>query len=61
MVKIIASDDFVNVISDLSLRHINVLTKSFISIEEVSDDEIKNKQNSFLDDLLNQIKNQEIE
>lgn len=62
MVKIIASDDFINVISDLSLRHINVLTKSFISIEKVSDEEVnKQKENSFLNDLLEQIKNQEVE
>lgn len=60
MYQVIATDDFVDVIKELSLRHVNVLTKSFISIERINDEEIKYKD-SFLESLLNQIKNQELE
>lgn len=60
MYQIIATDDFVDVIKELSLKHINVLTKSFISIERVSKNDIKYKDD-FMESLLNQIKNQELE
>lgn len=59
MYRIIATDDFVDVIRDLSLKHLNVLTSSFISIERVSD--IKGLKDDFLESLLEQMKNQELE
>lgn len=59
MYRIIATDDFVDVIRDLSLKHLSVLTNSFISIERVSD--IKGLKDDFLESLLEQMKNQELE
>lgn len=61
MYQIIATDDFVEVIKDLPLRHINVLTNSFISFKKINDEEIQSSKHGFLHDLLEQIKNQEIE
>lgn len=61
MYEIIATDDFIDVISDLSLRHIHVLTNSFISVKKIENKQIEKDKSSFLDDLLEQIKNQERE
>lgn len=59
MYRIIATDDFVDVIRDLSLKHLNVLTNSFISIERIKN--VKNLKQDFLEDLLEQMRNQELE
>lgn len=61
MYEIIATDDFIDIISDLSLRHIHVLTNSFISVKKIENKQIEKDKSSFLDDLLEQIKNQEKE
>ena len=62
MYLIKATDDFMNVLMDLSLRHIHVLTNSFTSVKKIEDDnDFENDKSSFLDDLLEQIKNQERE
>ena len=62
MYLIKATDDFMNVLMDLSLRHIHVLTNSFVSVKKIEDDnDFENDNFSFLDDLLEQIKNQERE
>lgn len=58
MYEVLVSDDFIDIIKDISLRHTSILTKSFLSIKKVSDKKI---DNSFMDDLLEQIKNQEKE
>ena len=59
MYRIIATDDFVDVIRDLSLKHLNVLTNSFISIERIEN--VKNLKQDFLEDLMEQMHNQELE
>ena len=57
-----AKDDFINVISNLSLKDAHTLTNSIISAKRVSNEENKNdSKSSFLEDLLEQIKNQERE
>lgn len=62
MYLIKATDDFINVITDLSLRHLHVLTNSFVSVQKIEDKEDDtDDKSSFLDDLLEQIKNQERE
>ena len=62
MYEIIATDDFVNVIREMPLRHISVLTDSFVSIKKLDDEEqtTRNKD-GFILDLLEQIRNQELE
>ena len=60
MYKIIATDDFMEVIKELSLKHINVLTNSFLSVERVNDEDI-DCESSFISDLIEQVKNQELE
>ncbi|MBO7695456.1 MAG: hypothetical protein J6T10_22755 [Methanobrevibacter sp.] len=61
MFKIIATEDFINMMLNMSIKHMSVLMKSFVSVEKIPDGEIINKDNSFLYDLLEQMKNQEIE
>lgn len=61
MYQIIATDDFIDIIKDLSLKHISVLTKSFISVKKFDDEQIEKDKHSFMGDLLEQIKNQELE
>lgn len=62
MYEIIATKDFIDVIKDLPLKHISVLSKSFVSIKEIKDaNTLKAKEFNFMNDLLEQIKNQEME
>jgi hypothetical protein len=62
MYEIIATKDFIDVIKDLPLKHISVLSKSFVSIKEIKDTNALNtKEFDFMNDLLEQIKNQEKE
>lgn len=61
MYEIIATDDFINTVMELSLKHMHVLTNSFISVRKIPNQEIEKNKSSFLQDLLDQIKNQELE
>ena len=61
MYQIIATDDFVSVVKDLPLAHLNVLTQSFISIKKIDDAQIEGNKFTFLNDLFEQIRNQELE
>ena len=61
MYQIIATDDFIDIIKDLSLRHVNVLTKSFISVKKIDNAEMEDGKYSFMNDLFEQMKNQELE
>lgn len=62
MYQIVATNDFVELLKDLPLKYISVLVDSFVSIKKIdSHDALKSKEYSFIDDLLNQIKNQEID
>lgn len=61
MYKVIVTEDFINMIKELPLRHINVLTKSFVSIEKINNENVALEDNAFMIDLLEQIKNQELE
>lgn len=58
MYSILATDDFVGLIKELPLRCTAALTNSFLSIKKV--EEVK-EENTFINDLLEQIKNQELE
>jgi hypothetical protein len=59
MYEIIATKDFIDVLKKLSLEYANVLTHSFISIREIP--HVRVIKNTFMEDLLEQIKNQEVE
>lgn len=59
--EIIATDDFIDIIKDLSLKHIGVLTSSFMSVKKIDNEQIEKDKHSFMGDLLEQIKNQELE
>lgn len=61
MYKIIATDDFVNLLSHASIKHLPVLNNSFLSIEKIPEKEIALHDNAFMIDLLSQIRNQELE
>lgn len=62
MYQILATNDFVELLKDLPLKYISVLVDSFVSIKKIdSPDTLKSKEYNFMDDLLNQIKNQEID
>lgn len=58
MYEVIVTEDFINIIKEISLRHVSALTNSFISIRKIDDKEL---DNTFMEDLLEQIKNQEKE
>lgn len=59
--QIVATKDFIDVIEDLPLKYISVLSKSFVSIKKIPDNLLNTKEYNFMDDLLDQIKNQEME
>lgn len=57
MLRIIVTDDFIDIIRDLSLKHIGILSKSFISVERIKE----YKTPEYIEDLMEQMKNQELE
>lgn len=59
--QIVATKDFIDVIEDLPLKYISVLSKSFVSIKKIPDNLLNAKEYNFMNDLLDQIKNQEME
>lgn len=61
MYEVIVTEDFINVIKELPLRYIGVLTNSFLSIKKVDEESLALEENAFMIDLLEQIKNQELE
>lgn len=56
-----ATDNFIKTISDLPLKILHELTLTFISVKKVENDLFADDKSTFLDDLLEQIKNQEKE
>jgi len=54
-------DEFINIVSELSLKNAHTLASSIISAKKIPDEEIKIDKSAFLDDLLETIKNQEKE
>ncbi|MBR3645978.1 MAG: hypothetical protein IKN54_06130 [Lachnospiraceae bacterium] len=57
MYEIIATRDFVDLLKKLPIEYAHILTRSFMSIKEIP----YKADNTFLVDLLEQIKNQEVE
>lgn len=61
MFEVIVTEDFINVIMEMPLRYIDILVKSFVSVKKIENEEEVPKNNTFLNDLMEQIKNQEME
>lgn len=61
MFEVIVTEDFINVIMEMPLRYIDILVKSFVSVKKIENEEEIPKNNTFLNDLMEQIKNQEME
>ena len=59
MYEIIATVDFIDLLKKLPIEYAHVLTKSFVSIREVPRGTIVD--NTFIIDLLEQIKNLELD
>lgn len=60
--QIIATKDFIDVMKDIPLKYISIFCNSFISIRKLSDENSLNTEEyNFLSDLLEQMKNHEIE
>lgn len=61
MYYIEATDDFMQSILKLPLKTIHELSNCFVSVKKMDEDLFAGDKTSFLDDLLEQIKNQERE
>lgn len=61
MYVIKATDDFMESILKLPLKTIHELSNCFTSVKKVQEDLFEDDKTSFLDDLLEQIRNQEKE
>lgn len=61
MYYIEATDDFMKAILNLPLKTIHELSNSFVSVKKLDEDLFSGDKASFLEDLLEQIKNQEKE
>jgi hypothetical protein len=60
MYQVIVTDDFINLMKELPIKYLAILTKSFLSVNKVEEN-IPVENIEFIVDLLEQIKNQEIE
>ena len=61
MYIITATQDFVDMLQEIPIRYLLLLTSSFISIEKCQEDTLKEPDNTFILDLLEQIRNEELE
>ena len=61
MYTITATQDFVDMLQEIPIRYLLLLTSSFIIIEKCQEDTLKEPYNTFILDLLEQIRNEELE
>lgn len=62
MYKITATQDFVDMLQELSIKYVAILTSSFIKVEKIEDEQDSTEvENTFMQDLLSQINHQELE
>lgn len=62
MYQLVVTNDFIDILKDLPLKYISVLSSSFVSIKKLPDENsLETDRYAFLNDLLSQIKNQELE
>lgn len=58
--QIIATSDFVDLVKEIPLKYMGVLCSSFVSMQKF-DGCMASQEGSFLNDLLSQVRNQELE
>lgn len=61
MYLIKATDDFIEAMSNLPLCTMHQITSSFLSVKKIESELFVDDKSSFIDDLLEQIRNQEKE
>lgn len=61
MYRIIATQDFMDLLEEIPIRYLSLLTSSFISIEKCDENTHSEEGNTFIDDLLSQLRNGELE
>ena len=63
MYQVIVTEDFINMLYEIPLRHLSVLARSFISIEkvDVAREDIVPHDGTCIIDMLEQMRNQELE
>ena len=61
MYRIIATQDFMDLLNELPIKYLAILTSSFIKIEKCEDNTLEEEDNSFILDLLSQLRNGELE
>lgn len=62
MYKIIATEDFINMLRDMPLKYLSLLTHSFVSISKVENEQTSTMLNkSCVEELLEQLRNCELE
>lgn len=62
MYKITATQDFVDMLQELPIKYVAILTSSFIKVEKIEDEQDSTEvENTFMQDLLSQINHQELE
>lgn len=61
MYRIIATQDFMDLLEELPIKYLSILTSSFVKIEKCEEVNLEDKNNNFINDLLEQIRNGELE
>lgn len=61
MYRIIATQDFMDLLEEIPIRYLALLTSSFIRIEKCEDNTTSEEENTFIYDLLSQLRNGELE
>ena len=61
MYRIIATQDFMDLLEELPIKYLSILTSSFVKIEKCEEVNLEDENNNFINDLLEQIRNGELE
>ena len=61
MYRIIATQDFMDLLEELPIKYLSILTSSFVKIEKCEEVNLEDENNSFINDLFEQIRNGELE
>lgn len=61
MYRIIATQDFMDLLEEIPIRYLALLTSSFISIEKCNENTHSEEEDTFIYDLLSQLRNGELE
>ena len=61
MYRIIATQDFMDLLEELPIKYLSILTSSFVKIEKCGEVNLEDENNNFINDLLEQIRNGELE